>query len=218
MKKGRRQWGAAEHLLKDSLGFESGNSFHCQLHDWRVMGVSSVNSGTSFVTRKNKTNSPSEAMWWPKAHDDGFYKNEVIACKGEVLLKMESREMRPWVKSVSEVLPLSNLAPTAANSSFLTGFLMNMNVWHWLVHIFFLLSLFHICTYTHTHTQMEPPCRCSWVKKRARRLGCKPLAYLRDWSFRGLWSWEELLLGPAKRNPATSKNRRLSTLVLEIHE
>ena len=58
-------------------------------------------------------------------------------------------------------------------------------------------------------------------EEKALELGYKPMAYLRDWSFRACDPWEELLLGPTYCTDEiiTRNNLALSDMgVLEIHE
>jgi hypothetical protein len=58
-------------------------------------------------------------------------------------------------------------------------------------------------------------------EEKALELGYKPLAYLRDWSFRACDPWEELLLGPTycTSELLQRNNLQLSDMgVLEIHE
>ena len=58
-------------------------------------------------------------------------------------------------------------------------------------------------------------------EEKALELGYKPLAYLRDWSFRACDPWEELLLGPTYCTSELLQRNKLNLSdmgVLEIHE
>lgn len=97
-----------------------------------------------------------------KAHEDGWYKGEVVPYKGST--------EENGIKADSTVDKVSKLKPafvkphgthTAANSSFLTDG----------ASVSLLMS-----------------------EKKAKELGYKPMAYLRDWSFRACDPFEELLL------------------------
>jgi len=58
-------------------------------------------------------------------------------------------------------------------------------------------------------------------EKKALELGYKPLAYLRDWSFKACDPFEELLLGPTYCSQEVLKKNNLKLAdvgVLEIHE
>ena len=124
-----------------------------------------------------------------KAHEDGFYKEEIVAYKGS---KDEN-----GIKGDSTIESVSKLKPafvkphgthTAANSSYLTdGAAMSL-----------LMS-----------------------EEKAKELGMKPWAYVRDWSFRACDPWDELLLGPTycTSDILQRNNMSLDEMgVLEIHE
>jgi hypothetical protein len=58
-------------------------------------------------------------------------------------------------------------------------------------------------------------------EEKALELGYKPLAYLRDWSFRACDPWEELLLGPTYCTSEILQRNKMALSdigVLEIHE
>ena len=58
-------------------------------------------------------------------------------------------------------------------------------------------------------------------EEKAKELGYKPWAYLRDWSFRACDPWEELLLGPTYCTDEIMTRNKLTLQdmgVFEIHE
>ena len=165
MKKGG-PLGGARHFFKGlqlkDLGLETPAIANYTTGE--VMGVSSDRLSAKFgVSRQEQdeftVRSHSLAS---KAHEDGFYKGEVVAYKGsteENGIKGDST-----LESVGKLKPAfvkPHGTHTAANSSFLTdGAAASL-----------LMS-----------------------EEKALELGYKPLAYLRDWSFRACDPFEELLL------------------------
>lgn len=192
MKKGGPP-GAIRHMLKGlkmkHIGLETPAIANYTTGE--VMGVSSDKLSAKFgVSRQEQdeftVRSHTNAQ---KAHDEGFYENEVVPYKGSTV--------ENGIKGNSTIESVSKLKPafvkphgthTAANSSFLTdGAAMSL-----------LMS-----------------------EEKALEMGYKPLAYLRDWSFRACDPWEELLLGPTyctselmQRNNMTMEDIG----VFEIHE
>lgn len=129
-----------------------------------VMGVSSDRLSANFgVSRQDQdeytVRSHTKAG---KAHEEGWYKGEVIPYKGSTA--------ENGIKADSSIDSVGRLKPafvkphgthTAANSSFLTD---------------------------------GAAATLLMSEKKALELGYKPLAYLRDWSFKACDPFEELLL------------------------
>jgi len=125
-----------------------------------------------------------------KAHEEGFYDDEVIPYKGST--------NENGVKSDSKVEKISKMKPafikphgthTAANSSFLSD---------------------------------GASASLLMSEERALELGLKPLAYLRDWSFKACDPFQELLLGPTYTSQEVlgrnGLNMETDIGVYEIHE
>lgn len=156
-----------------------------------VMGVSSDKLSAKFgVSRQEQDEYTVRSHTLAqKAHDDGFYKDEIIPYKGSTA--------ENGIKGNSTIDSVSKLKPafikphgthTAANSSYLTdGAAMSL-----------LMS-----------------------EDKAKELGFKPWAYVRDWSFKACDPWQELLLGPTYCTHDLLQRNNLSLDdmgVLEIHE
>lgn len=193
MKKGGAV-GAARHMLKGlkakDLSFETPAIANYTTGE--VMGVSSDRLSAKFgVSRLDQDEYTVRThIAAQKAHDDGFYKDEIIPYKGSTAengIKGDST-----VESVSKLKP-AFIKPhgthTAANSSFLTdGAAASL-----------LMS-----------------------ESKAKELGYKPWAYLRDWSFKACDPFEELLLGPTYCSQEVLARNNLNLEedigVFEIHE
>jgi acetyl-CoA acyltransferase len=130
-----------------------------------VMGVSSDKLSAKFgISRQEQDEFTVRSHTLAqKAHDDGFYKDEIAPYKGsteENGIKGDST-----IESVGKLKP-AFIKPygthTAANSSFLTD---------------------------------GAAATLLMSEEKAKELGYKPWAYLRDWSFEACDPWEELLLG-----------------------
>jgi acetyl-CoA acyltransferase len=130
-----------------------------------VMGVSSDKLSAKFgISRQEQDEFTVRSHTLAqKAHDDGFYKDEIVPYKGsteENGIKGDST-----MESVGKLKP-AFIKPygthTAANSSFLTD---------------------------------GAAATLLMSEEKAKELGYKPWAYLRDWSFQACDPWEELLLG-----------------------
>eukprot|EP00586_Coscinodiscus_wailesii_P016410 CAMPEP_0172494210 /NCGR_PEP_ID=MMETSP1066-20121228/40704_1 /TAXON_ID=671091 /ORGANISM="Coscinodiscus wailesii, Strain CCMP2513" /LENGTH=451 /DNA_ID=CAMNT_0013264977 /DNA_START=139 /DNA_END=1494 /DNA_ORIENTATION=+ len=192
MKKGGMM-GAAKHILgglkmKD-LGLET--PAIANFTTGEVMGKSSDRLSAKFgVSRLDQDEYTVRSHTFAqKAHDDGFYKDEVVPYKGST--------EENGIKGDSTVETVGKLKPafikphgthTAANSSFLTD---------------------------------GTAATLVMSEEKALQLGYKPLAYLRDWIFRGCDPFEELLLGPTYcTNDILAKNKLSMTDigVFEIHE
>ena len=156
-----------------------------------VMGVSSDKLSAKFgVSRQDQDEFTVRSHTLAqKAHDEGFYKEEIVPYKGSTAengIKGDST-----FESVSKLKP-AFIKPhgthTAANSSYLTdGAAMSL-----------LMS-----------------------EEKAKELGYKPWAYLRDVSFKACNPWDELLLGPTYCTSDILQRNNLSMEdmgVLEIHE
>lgn len=156
-----------------------------------VMGVSSDRLSAKFgVSRAEQDEYTVRSHTLAnKAHESGFYKNDVLAYKGSTVengIKGEST-----VESVSKLKP-AFIKPhgthTAANSSYLTD---------------------------------GAAASLIMSEAKAKELGFKPLAYLRDWSFQACDPFEELLLGPTFCSKQIFDKNKLSMSdigVFEIHE
>lgn len=192
MKKGG-MLGGMRHFLKGmsmkDLGIETPAIANYTTGE--VMGVSSDRLSAKFgISREDQDEYTVRShQLAAKAHQDGFYKNEVIPYKGSTSengIKGDSTK-----ESVGKLKP-AFIKPhgthTAANSSFLTdGAAASL-----------LMS-----------------------ESKAKELGYKPLAYLRDWSFRACDPFEQLLLGPTycTQELMTKNNMKMEDIgVFEIHE
>ncbi|KAG7347442.1 beta-ketoacyl-CoA thiolase [Nitzschia inconspicua] len=156
-----------------------------------VMGVSSDKLSAKFgVSRQEQDEFTVRSHTLAqKAHDEGFYKDEIIPYKGSTTengIKGDST-----IESVSKLKP-AFVKPygthTAANSSYLTD---------------------------------GAAATLLMSEEKAKEMGYKPWAYLRDWSFQACDPWEELLLGPTycTSDILVRNNMQLSEIgVFEIHE
>lgn len=186
--------GGVRHLFKNlqlsDLGLET--PAIANFTTGEVMGVSSDRLSAKFnvsrqemdeFTVRSHTNAA-------KAHQDGFYKQEVVPYKGsteENGIKGDST-----IESVSKLKPAfvkPHGTHTAANSSFLTD---------------------------------GASASLIMSEARALELGFKPMAYLRDWSFKSCDPFEELLLGPTYCSQQLLRRNNLDmgqdVGVFEIHE
>lgn len=157
-----------------------------------VMGVSSDRLSAKFGVGRGEQDefTVRSHVMAGKAHEDGWYKGEIIAYKGSTAengIKADST-----IESVSKLKPAfvkPHGTHTAANSSFLTD---------------------------------GASASLVMSEARALELGFKPLAYLRDWSFKACDPFEELLLGPTycSQEVLARNNLNLETDigVFEIHE
>ena len=156
-----------------------------------VMGVSSDKLSAKFgVSRQEQDEFTVRSHTLAqKAHDDGFYDEEIVPYKGSIA--ENGIKGNSTIESVGKLKP-AFIKPhgthTAANSSYLTdGASMSL-----------IMS-----------------------EEKALELGYKPLAYLRDWSFRACDPWEELLLGPTYCSHEIMQRNKLGLSdmgVFEIHE
>lgn len=157
-----------------------------------VMGVSSDRLSAKFGVSRGEQDefTVRSHKMAAKAHEDGFYKGEIIAYKGST--------EENGIKGESTVEGVSKLKPafvkphgthTAANSSFLTD---------------------------------GAAASLVMSESKAKELGYKPLAYLRDWSFKACDPFEELLLGPTYCSQEILERNNLNMEadigVFEIHE
>jgi len=156
-----------------------------------VMGVSSDKLSAKFgVSRQEQDEYTVRShAFAQKAHDDGFYKDEIIPYRGAIDengIKGDSS-----IESVSKLKPAfvkPNGTHTAANSSFLTD---------------------------------GAAASLIMSEDKAKELGFKPWAYLRDWSFRSCNPWDELLLGPTYCTHDILQRNNMTITdfgVFEIHE
>lgn len=157
-----------------------------------VMGVSSDRLSAKFaISREDQDDFTLRSHHnAAKAHEEGWYKNDVIPYKGHT--------EENGIKGTSTKESVSKLKPafvkphgthTAANSSFLTD---------------------------------GASASLIMSESKAKELGYKPLAYLRDWSFRACDPYEELLLGPTYCTQELMVRNNLNLEedvgVYEIHE
>jgi len=157
-----------------------------------VMGVSSDRLSANFgISRQDQDQYTVRSHTLAgKAHEDNWYKGEVIAYKGQT--------QENGIKGDSTIESVSKLKPaftkphgthTAANSSFLTD---------------------------------GAAATLLMSERKAKELGYKPLAYLRDWSFKACDPFEELLLGPTYCSQEVLSRNNLDLErdigVYEIHE
>jgi acetyl-CoA acyltransferase len=192
MKKGGTM-GAVQHMLKglSMKDFAVETPAIANYTTGEVMGVSSDKLSAKFgVSRQEQDEFTVRShQLAQKAHDEGFYKEEIVPYKGSTAengIKGDST-----MESVSRLKP-AFLKPhgthTAANSSFLTdGAAVSL-----------LMS-----------------------EEKAKELGFKPWAYIRDVSFRACNPWDQLLLGPTYCISDILQRNNLSLEdmgVLEIHE
>jgi len=185
--------GAIRHMLKglkmNHLGLET--PAIANFTTGEVMGVSSDKLSAKFgVSRQDQDEFTVRShILAQTAHDDGFYKNEIVPYRGshaENGIKGNST-----IESVSRLKPAfvkPNGTHTAANSSYLTD---------------------------------GAAASLIMSEEKAKELGYKPWAYLRDWSFRSCDPWEELLLGPTYcTHDIMQRNKMVMNDigVFEIHE
>lgn len=192
MKKGGTL-GALKHLsklkMKDIFSLET--PAIANFTTGEVMGVSSDRLSAKFgVSRaeQDEFTVRSHALS-AKAHEDGWYRGEVIPYKGSTLengIKADTT-----FESISKLKP-AFIKPhgthTAANSSFLTD---------------------------------GSSASLVMSEEKALQLGLKPLAYLREYSFKSCDPFEELLLGPTycSQQVLQRSNLEMSDIgVFEIHE
>ena len=192
MKKGG-MLGAVSHLMKGlklkDIGLETPAIANYTTGE--VMGVSSDRLSAKFgVSRQEQDEYTVRSHTLAaKAHQDGFYVNEVVPYKGSTEENGIKGDSTP--DSVGKLKP-AFIKPhgthTAANSSFLTdGAAATL-----------LIS-----------------------ESKAKELGYKPWAYIRDWSFRACDPFEELLLGPTycAQDLLSKNNMSMQDIgVFEIHE
>ena len=193
MKKGGMV-GAFSHMVKGlamkDLGLETPAIANYTTGE--VMGVSSDRLSAKFgVSRDDQDEYTVRSHTLAaKAHEDGFYKNDVIAYKGST--KENGIKGDSTKESVSKLKP-AFIKPhgthTAANSSYLTdGAAASL-----------LMS-----------------------ESKAKELGYKPMAYLRDWSFKACDPFQELLLGPTYCSQELLTKNKMDMEkdigVFEIHE
>jgi len=185
--------GAIRHMLKGlkmkDLGLET--PAIANFTTGEVMGVSSDKLSAKFgVSRQEQDEFTVRSHTLAQAaHDDGFYKDEIIPYRGSLAengIKGDST-----IDSVSKLKPAfikPNGTHTAANSSFLTD---------------------------------GAAATLIMSEEKAKELGFKPWAYLRDWSFRSCDPWEELLLGPTYCTHDIMQRNKMDISdvgVFEIHE
>lgn len=157
-----------------------------------MMGVSSDKLSAKFgVSREDQDEMAVRShVLAGRAHDEGFYKGEIIPYKG--LTEENGIKADSTLESIAKLKPAfvkPHGTHTAANSSFLTD---------------------------------GASASLVMSEEKALQLGLKPLAYLRDWSFKSCDPFEELLLGPTycleevlTRN---NLNMNIDVGVFEIHE
>jgi acetyl-CoA acyltransferase len=166
MKKGG-PFGAVRHMLKGlkmkDISLETPAIANYTTGE--VMGVSSDKLSAKFgVSREEQDEFTVRShILAQKAHDDGFYKDEIVPYKGSI--EENGIKGNSTMESVGKLKP-AFVKPygthTAANSSFLTD---------------------------------GAAATLLMSEEKAKELGYKPWAYLRDWSFQACDPWEELLLG-----------------------
>lgn len=192
MKKGG-PLGAVQHLMKGlkmkDVGLET--PAIANFTTGEVMGVSSDRLSAKFgVSRAEQDEFTVRSHTLAgKAHESGFYKNDVLPYKGSTVengIKGDST-----VESVSKLKPAfvkPHGTHTAANSSYLTD---------------------------------GAAASLIMSEEKAKELGFKPLAYIRDWSFKACDPFEELLLGPTYCSKQILDKNKLAMSdigVFEIHE
>jgi acetyl-CoA acyltransferase len=192
MKKGG-MLGAARHMLKGltmkDIGLETPAIANYTTGE--VMGVSSDRLSAKFgITRDAMDDFTVRShLLAAKAHDDGFYKDEIMAYKGST--EENGIKKNSTKESVGKLKPAfvkPHGTHTAANSSFLTD---------------------------------GAAATLLMSEEKALELGYKPLAYLRDWSFKACDPFEELLLGPTycSQDVLSRNNMQMTDVgVFEIHE
>jgi acetyl-CoA acyltransferase len=192
MKKGG-PLGALRHMLKGlkmkDLGLETPAIANYTTGE--VIGVSSDKLSAKFgVSRQEQDEFTVRSHTLAQAaHDDGFYKDEIIPYRGS--LEENGIKGDSTIESVSKLKP-AFVKPTgthtAANSSFLTD---------------------------------GAAATLIMSEEKAKELGFKPWAYLRDWSFRSCDPWEEVLLGPTYCTHDIMQRNKMDITdigVFEIHE
>lgn len=185
--------GGIRHLLKGlkmkDLGFETPAIANYTTGE--VMGFSSDKLSAKFgISRDDQDAFAARShQLAAKAHEAGFYKNDVLPYKGST--------QENGIKGDSTKESIAKLKPafvkpygthTAANSSFLTD---------------------------------GAAASLIMSESKAKELGYKPWAYLRDWSFKACDPFEELLLGPTycTHDLLTKNNISVEDIgVFEIHE
>jgi len=193
MKKGG-MLGAFRHMMKDlhmkDLGIET--PAIANFTTGEVMGVSSDRLSAKFdVSRDDQDNFTLRSHHLAaKAHEDGFYKNDVIPYKGQTEENgIKGASTKESVGKLKPAFVKPHGTHTAANSSFLTD---------------------------------GAAATLLMSESKAKELGYKPMAYLRDWSFKACDPFEELLLGPTycSQELMAKNNLDMETDigVFEIHE
>jgi len=185
--------GAVRHMLKGlrmkDLSLET--PAIANFTTGEVMGVSSDKLSAKFgISRQEQDEFTvrSHALA-QKAHDDGFYKDEIIPYRGSIAENgIKGNSSYESVSKLKAAFVKPNGTHTAANSSFLTD---------------------------------GAAATLIMSEEKAKELGYKPLAYLRDWSFKSCDPWEELLLGPTYCTQDILQRNNMSINdfgVFEIHE
>lgn len=160
--------GAVRHLLglklKDVLALETPAIANYTTGE--VMGVSSDRLSAKFGVGRDDQDefTVRSHIKASKAHNDGFYKGEVIPYKGSTEENgIKDGSTKESVGKLKPAFVKPHGTHTAANSSFLTD---------------------------------GASASLVMSEAKALELGFKPLAYLRDYSFKSCDPFEELLLGP----------------------
>ena len=157
-----------------------------------VMGVSSDRLSSKFgVTRDEQDEFTLRSHHnAAKAHEEGWYKNDVIPYKGKTEENgIKGSSTKESVGKLKPAFVKPHGTHTAANSSFLTD---------------------------------GAAATLLMSESKAKELGYKPMAYLRDWSFKACDPFEELLLGPTYCSQQLMAKNNLNMEedigVFEIHE
>mmetsp|Transcript_1489 Transcript_1489/g.3263 ORF Transcript_1489/g.3263 Transcript_1489/m.3263 type:complete len:457 (-) Transcript_1489:112-1482(-) len=193
MKKGG-MLGAFRHMTKGlrmkDLGIET--PAIANFTTGEVMGVSSDRLSAKFgVSRDDQDDFTLRSHHLAaKAHEDGFYKNDVIPYKGSTEENgIKGSSTKETVGKLKPAFIKPHGTHTAANSSFLTD---------------------------------GAAATLLMSESKAKALGYKPLAYLRDWSFKACDPFEELLLGPTYCSQQLMEKNNMDLEsdigVFEIHE
>ncbi|GFH59957.1 acetyl-CoA acyltransferase [Chaetoceros tenuissimus] len=193
MKKGGAL-GAVKHMLglkmKDALALETPAIANYSTGE--VMGVSSDRLSAKFGVGRDDQDEYTVRSHnlAAQAHENGFYKGEVISYKGSTEENgIKGGSTKESVGKLKPAFIKPHGTHTAANSSFLTD---------------------------------GASASLIMSEEKALELGFKPLAYLRDYSFKSCDPFEELLLGPTYCSQEVLKRNNLDLEsdigVFEIHE
>lgn len=193
MKKGGAL-GAVKHMLglkmKDALALETPAIANYSTGE--VMGVSSDRLSAKFGVGRDDQDEYTVRSHnlAAQAHENGFYKGEVIPYKGSTEENgIKGGSTKESVGKLKPAFVKPHGTHTAANSSFLTD---------------------------------GASASLIMSEEKALELGFKPLAYLRDYSFKSCDPFEELLLGPTYCSQEVLKRNNLDLEsdigVFEIHE